>query len=344
MPDRSCAAVCAYAAALQASLKDFMLITMADMRAPLQVVQAASQLLAQQPCVAGDDDGAFLVAAIASACRMLSGIVANVLSLRSLEAGDCAIVAARFSLRGVVAGVLSVCRMSLAHRAGGAASIRWANEADALPHTVLGDGDRLSQILLNLLTNATKFADGSEITVSTCCDAAADAAAGPDALCLTLVVADGGRGMTAEECSRAFEPYARAPTHKGGGTGLGLHICKRFAEAMGGGITVDTAPGRGARFVVSIPVRRVADADGASAEAAALKEAPAAPVAARDAVVDAAARDAVVEAAPRVALDPAPAVPLQAEVAATGQQPRRCRVLLVGACMPTCVLHADMLR
>jgi K+-sensing histidine kinase KdpD len=131
-----------------------MLVTMADMRQPLQVVQTASQLLAQQPCVAGDEDGAFLVAAIASACRMLSGIVANVLSLRSLEAGDCVIATARFSPRGVVAGVLSVCRMSLAHRAGGA-SIRWANEADApLPHTVLGDGDRLSQILLNLLTSA----------------------------------------------------------------------------------------------------------------------------------------------------------------------------------------------
>ncbi len=163
--------------------------------------------------------------------------------------------------------------------------------------------------------------------MSTRCDAAADddtpgAAADPDAQRLTLVVADGGRGMTAEECLRAFEPYARAPTHKGGGTGLGLHICKRFAEAMGGGIDVETAPGRGARFTVSVPVRRVSDAGSESAEAAVLNEAP---------VV--AALDAVVDAAQRISLDTATGAPPRAEAAAPEQQQRRCRVLLVGTCM-----------
>jgi signal transduction histidine kinase len=282
--------------ALEASLKEFLTSTMADMRQPLAALAAASQLLAAQPCVREDEEAAFLAAAIASAARMLDGIVANVLSLRSLEAGDCAIDAAPFSVRDMLGGVLAVCRMSLAPRdgssgggggggsggGGGGASITWLDEQAPLPPLVIGDGDRLAQCVLNLLTSAcvrarerergrastmrfsflfcaahrltdlsvrfpflrcaadaVKFADNTPITVSARCEpaaaaaaaaasssGAADAAAGApscglDAMLLTLSVADGGRGMSAEECERAFEPYFRAPTHKGGGTGLG---------------------------------------------------------------------------------------------------------------------------
>jgi signal transduction histidine kinase len=126
---------------------------MADMRQPLTGLSAASQLLAQQPCVRDDEEAAFLVAAISAASRMLSGIVANVLSLRSLEAGDCAIAAAPFSVRDTVDGVLAVCRMSLAHAREGA-RITWRHEHAPLPPLVCGDGDRLAQIALNLLTSA----------------------------------------------------------------------------------------------------------------------------------------------------------------------------------------------
>jgi signal transduction histidine kinase len=136
----------------QSSLKDFLISTMADMRQPLTGLSAASELLAQQPCVRDDEEATFLVAAISAASRMLSGIVANVLSLRSLEAGDCTIAAAPFSVRDMVDGVLAVCRMSLAHRAG--ARITWRDEHAPLPPLVCGDADRLAQIALNLLTSA----------------------------------------------------------------------------------------------------------------------------------------------------------------------------------------------
>jgi signal transduction histidine kinase len=125
---------------------------MADLRQPLAGLEAASQLLAAQPCVRGDEEAAFLVAAITSASRMLSGIVANVLSMRSLEAGGLVIASAPFSVRDVVGGVLAVCRMSHAQRAN--ASIRWEDEHAPLPPRVLGDGDRLSQCVLNLVTSA----------------------------------------------------------------------------------------------------------------------------------------------------------------------------------------------
>jgi signal transduction histidine kinase len=161
----------------QASLKTFLASMMYEIRTPLTGVLAAAQLLAQRPCVSRDEENSFLVAAISAACHMLmvclqclqksvslascgslvacetQGIVDNVLSLRSMEAGECRIAEAPFSIRAVVGDVLGICRMSLAHRAN--VDISWTDGADGdLPALVLGDAGKLSQILLNLLTSA----------------------------------------------------------------------------------------------------------------------------------------------------------------------------------------------
>ena len=280
----------------EASLRGFLASVMADMRQPLSSLQAATELLAARMCVRNDEESAFLVSAIAAGCAMLCGIVSNVLSFRSMEAGDCVVDAVPCSVRDVVASVLSVCRMSLAHRTD--VSIVWADEAAALPASVLCDKRLLSQVLLNLLTSAclaaalprchgpltaalsrgadaVKFAEGTQVTVSVACAPAAGAADAAQQL-LTLCVADRGRGMSAEEQESCFLPYVRSPTSRGGGTGLGawppdachaarthrltlhacagLYICKRFVEAMGGTLRVQSAPGQGACFTVSLPV------------------------------------------------------------------------------------------
>jgi signal transduction histidine kinase len=87
-----------------------------------------------------------------------------------------------------------------------------------------------------LFKDAAKFADGTDVTVSARCEPTESAGAAADggAYRLTLLVSDGGRGLCPEECVRCFEPYYRSPTHKGGGTGLGLWVCKRFAEGARG--------------------------------------------------------------------------------------------------------------
>ncbi len=135
----------------EASLRGFLASIMADMRQPLTSLQAASELLAAQRCVRGDEESAFLVSALSAGCAMLMGIVSNVLSFRSLEAGECVVDAAPCSLRAVVANVLGVCRMSLAHRTD--VSIVWADDT-VLPARVLCDKRLLSHVLLNLLTSA----------------------------------------------------------------------------------------------------------------------------------------------------------------------------------------------
>ena len=117
----------------------------------------------------------------------------------------------------------------------------------AEPVTVLGDDHRLRQVVGNLLTNARLHTPpGTPVHVSL--KAAGDR--------VRLEVADEGPGLTPDVAARVFERFYRgdpARTRARGGSGLGLSIVAAVAEAHGGGVSVDTAPGRGARFVVDLP-------------------------------------------------------------------------------------------
>jgi two-component system OmpR family sensor kinase len=116
------------------------------------------------------------------------------------------------------------------------------------PVTVTGDDHRLRQVVGNLLTNALLHTPpGTPVHVSL--RAAGDRA--------HLVVADDGPGLAPEVAARVFERFYRgdpARTRARGGSGLGLSIVAAVAEAHGGRVTVDTAPGAGARFLVELPL------------------------------------------------------------------------------------------
>jgi signal transduction histidine kinase len=106
---------------------------------------------------------------------------------------------------------------------------------------------KLRQSLVNLLSNAAKFTDSGTITLSVARSSER----------LTFRVNDTGIGMDAEQIARLFEPFSQgdaATARKYGGTGLGLAITKRFTEMMGGGIEVESEPGRGTAFTISLPV------------------------------------------------------------------------------------------
>ncbi|WP_049823060.1 sensor histidine kinase [Thermobaculum terrenum] len=113
------------------------------------------------------------------------------------------------------------------------------------PTQVRGDPDALRQLLLILLDNALKYtAAGGRITVGL--EAGGDAA--------VLKVADTGIGIPPEHLPHIFERFYRVdPARSGGGSGLGLAIARWLAEAHGGGIQVESAPGRGSTFTVRLP-------------------------------------------------------------------------------------------
>jgi CheY-like chemotaxis protein/anti-sigma regulatory factor (Ser/Thr protein kinase) len=119
------------------------------------------------------------------------------------------------------------------------------------------DATRLRQVLLNLLSNASKFTDHGQITL----DVARD---GGD---VVFQVRDSGIGMTPEQLSRLFEAFTQAEAStaaKYGGTGLGLAISRRFCQLMGGDVAVESAAGEGSVFTVRLPASGPAPASDAA--------------------------------------------------------------------------------
>jgi signal transduction histidine kinase len=114
------------------------------------------------------------------------------------------------------------------------------------------DLTKVRQILLNLLSNASKFTEKGPIVL------AVHRMPGPypEADSIVFAVTDSGIGMSAEQVDRLFQPFVQADastTRRYGGTGLGLTITRRFCEMMGGTIAVSSEPGRGTTFTVKLP-------------------------------------------------------------------------------------------
>jgi signal transduction histidine kinase len=118
--------------------------------------------------------------------------------------------------------------------------------APGLP-AVLGDANTLQQVILNLLTNAwDALEQGGEVSIET-----SSAPDRPSAV--RLVIADTGRGIAPEDLPRIFDPFFST---KPRGTGLGLSISDGIVREHGGTIDVESAPGRGTRFVLTFPAVR----------------------------------------------------------------------------------------
>jgi PAS domain S-box-containing protein len=141
-------------------------------------------------------------------------------------------------------------------------------EVAVLPPRVAGDAGRLRQLLHQLLGNAVKFTQAGSVLLRA-------GASGPaEEPTLTFEVIDTGIGIGAEERARLFEPFTQvdaSPSRRYGGTGLGLALARRLAEALCGHLTVASVPGEGSTFTFTAPFEPVeegwADAPGAAASA-----------------------------------------------------------------------------
>jgi signal transduction histidine kinase len=109
----------------------------------------------------------------------------------------------------------------------------------------IGEFRRVLQILVNLIGNALRYSPrGGTVRLRVERDAGQ----------VVAVVADEGKGIAPEDQPRIFAKFVRVDPREPGGSGLGLYISRRLARAMGGDISVDSTPGEGARFVLSLPV------------------------------------------------------------------------------------------
>ena len=227
--------------------KSTFLATMShEIRTPLNGVLGMAQALAVDDLSESQRER---VAVIRESGEALLAILSDVLDLSKIEAGKLELEETEFDLGDIVRGVHTAFT-ALANKKG----LSFNLDIDGATKGVYrGDPTRLRQILYNLISNALKFTESGEIRVSASRD-------GPK---LRLVVADTGLGIPAERLSTLFSKFVQvdaSTTRRFGGTGLGLAICRELAELMGGSIEAESELGQGSRFVVTLSLPRVGEA------------------------------------------------------------------------------------
>ncbi len=174
--------------------------------------------------------------------KILLGVIDEILDFSKIEAGKLSIERTKVMLRPVIGQAIDLVRDRA--RAKGL-ELRLDVAAD-LPVACVGDPLRIGQVLLNLLANAVKFTEAGSVVLS--------ARRQGDQLLFRVV--DTGLGMSEEQVGQLFNPFQQADgstTRRFGGTGLGLAICKQLLDLMAGGIRVESRPGAGSLFEVTLP-------------------------------------------------------------------------------------------
>jgi signal transduction histidine kinase len=215
-----------------------------EIRTPLNGVLGMAQALEGEALA---PDQRAKVATIRTSGEALLAILNDLLDLAKIEANRLEIVEGAFPLEALVEEVVGTFSALAAAKA-----LALRADLGAAAGTYHGDPVRLRQILQNLVSNAVKFTDAGAVTVSAAYDGSR----------LRLEVTDTGVGLAPAAAAKVFQAFHQA--NPGGlrpaGTGLGLAICRALARAMGGDITLRSAPGQGSTFSLDLPLRRLADA------------------------------------------------------------------------------------
>jgi CheY-like chemotaxis protein/nitrogen-specific signal transduction histidine kinase len=193
-----------------------------------------------------------LLSTVRIAARNLLHVINDLLDFSKINAGKLALDHADFSLRAVLGDTLRALAVR-AHKKGLELVCHVHRD---VPDLYFGDAGRVSQVLTNLVGNAIKFTARGEVVVTVTIDPDAPI---DDSVALRFAVRDTGIGIAADKHAsifRAFEQEDASTTRKFGGTGLGLTISSQLATLMGGGITVESEPGRGSTFTFTARIAR----------------------------------------------------------------------------------------
>jgi signal transduction histidine kinase/CheY-like chemotaxis protein len=220
--------------------KSQFLATMShEIRTPMNGVLGALELLRRSTL---DADQRRLVRTAASSGSSLMTILNDVLDHSKIEAGKLNLTSAPFSLHAQCVSVISLFR---GNAEGKGLKLTLDLEPD-VEEWVIGDAQRLKQVLLNLVGNAIKFTERGEVVLRIAPQRAAVGLTG-----VLFEVRDTGIGIPADAMQGLFEPFHQVDgtrSRRRGGTGLGLAISQRIVEAMGGKIEVKSRSGLGSRF------------------------------------------------------------------------------------------------
>ena len=223
--------------------KEFLSRMSHELRTPMNGVLGMTRLAQRAKT---DEQRMEYLHKIHTSASLLLRIINDILDISKIEAGKMTIESHPFRVAEVLEGI---CDM-LQPRTQAKGLDFHIHQDESVPETAVGDGLRVSQVLLNIVGNAVKFTNKGEVRLDV------SARMQPSgSLRLDFTVRDTGIGMSEEQQQAVFTPFTQADSstaRKFGGTGLGLSISKALVELMGGGINVESAPGQGSTFTFHV--------------------------------------------------------------------------------------------
>jgi signal transduction histidine kinase/DNA-binding NarL/FixJ family response regulator len=224
--------------------ENFMANMSHEIRTPLNAILGFTRLLQKEP---GSQATKEHVQAIQSSGESLLTIINDILDLSKIEAGMMRIEPVPFNVRDLLHSVTTLFLQKTNEK-----NLQLLTEVSPeVPATIIGDPTRLTQILVNLIGNAIKFTHQGHIKVLIVQEAIQD-----HQVVIGITISDTGIGIEPGKLQAIFERFRQAEdtvTRQYGGTGLGLSIVKELVELQQGHIRVDSEPGKGTSFQLSIP-------------------------------------------------------------------------------------------
>jgi signal transduction histidine kinase/CheY-like chemotaxis protein len=193
---------------------------------------------------------------ILESAKVLCALINDVLDVSKIEANGLTLESVPFNLKRIIESILKIIRPKLQNRPiqlNGSFPVGFSGYFS-------GDPMKIYQILINLVSNATKFTEKGSIDIDVRYGSVTDETGPVKMRRVNISVKDTGIGIPAEKVDRIFESFVQADnstTRKFGGTGLGLAIARAFVEKMGGTISVRTEEGAGSEFIVSLMLNEI---------------------------------------------------------------------------------------
>lgn len=222
---------------------DFLATVSHELRTPLNGILGMADILQRQDLT---KEQIMFVNDIISSGRTLLTLINSILDLSKLEAGELEIVDAPFNVNDVIDDVIKQ-TSTIAHKKG----IKLINEPDhTIPLNLIGDRQRLQQVLINLVGNAVKFTNKGSVTISLACKEKTSKKA-----MIEFIIKDTGIGITQKDLKIIFDRFRQLDSSyskRHSGTGLGLDIVRQLVDLMHGKIDIKSTPGKGSIFKITL--------------------------------------------------------------------------------------------